>query len=145
MQGLGTSGCEFDGKSVQTETTTWLEFPKERNVVVDKYLHQKKERNPKEQDSWSRIRTWNVSRKAKHLSKVIWDRSIIKDFTRSISSIRIGKPVLIMNVKVSKDKNISRWLDWENLIYVKWNRIKNREQRQRRWFIVKKEIRCWVK
>ena len=24
-----------------------------------------------------------------------------------------------MNVKVSKDKNIRRWVDWENLIYVK--------------------------
>ena len=31
----------------------------------------------------------------------------------------------MMEVKVSKDKNISRWVDQENLIYVRWNRIKN--------------------
>ena len=31
-----------------------------------------------------------------------------------------------MDVKVFKDKNISRWVDRENLIYVRWNRIKNR-------------------
>ena len=35
----------------------------------------------------------------------------------SISSTRIGKPVLMMDVKVSKDKSISRWVDLENLIY----------------------------
>ena len=26
-----------------------------------------------------------------------------------------------MDVKVSKDKHISRWTDQENLIYVRWN------------------------
>ena len=30
-----------------------------------------------------------------------------------------------MDVKVSKDKYISRWIDWENLINVRWNRNKN--------------------
>ena len=30
-----------------------------------------------------------------------------------------------MNVKLSKDKHISRWVDQENLTYVRWNRIKN--------------------
>ena len=30
-----------------------------------------------------------------------------------------------MDVKVSKDKYISRWVDQENLIYVRWNSIKN--------------------
>ena len=47
--------------------------------------------------------------------------------------------------KVSKDKNISRWVDWENLIYVRWNRIKNCTQSQRRWSIEEKELRHWVK
>ena len=31
----------------------------------------------------------------------------------------ITKTILMMNVKVSKDKNISRWVDQENLIYVR--------------------------
>ena len=64
----------------------------------------------------------------------IWVRlfeKVITDFTRSISSTRVGKPVLIMDGKVSKHKN-SRWVDWGNLIYVRWNRIKNRAQRRRR-------------
>ena len=29
-----------------------------------------------------------------------------------------------MDIKVSKDKHISRWVDRENLIYVRWTRIK---------------------
>ena len=61
----------------------------------------------------------NQSRKVNHLSKVISDRKIITEFTRSINSTRIGKPVLMMDIKVSKDKNISRWVDPENLIYVR--------------------------
>ena len=61
-----------------------------------------------------RITVWNPSRKVNHLSK-----SIITELTRSISFTRIGKPILMMDVKVSKDKNISRWVDRENLIYVR--------------------------
>ena len=30
-----------------------------------------------------------------------------------------------MDIKVSKDKHITRWVDQENLIYVRWNRLKN--------------------
>ena len=41
------------------------------------------------------------------------------EFTRSISSTRIDKPVLMMDVKVSEDKNMSRWVDRENLVYVR--------------------------
>ena len=64
----------------------------------------------------------------------IWVRSfeIIIAF-KVISSNRIGKPVLMMDVKVSKDKNIGRWVDWVNLVNVRWNRIKNHAQRWRRW------------
>ena len=43
-----------------------------------------------------------------------------------------------MDVKVSKDKNISRWVDRESLIYVRWNRIKNRAEWRRRWLIEEK-------
>ena len=73
-----------------------------------------------------KIRVWDPSRKVSHLGNVILDRKIITEFTGLISSARIGKPVLMMDIKVSKDKNISRWVDQENLIYVRWNRIKTR-------------------
>ena len=66
-----------------------------------------------------RITVWDLIRKVNYLSKVILDRKIITEFTRSISSTKIGKPVLMMDVKVSKDKNINRWVDRENLIYVR--------------------------
>ena len=79
------------------------------------------------------ITVWNPSRKVNHLSKIIWDRKTITEFTRSISSTKIGEPVFMMDVKISKDKNISRWIDRENLIYVRWIRIKNRAQSWRRW------------
>ena len=52
-----------------------------------------------------RITVWDPSRKVTHVSKVIGGRKIIAEFTRLISSTRIGKPVLMMDVKVSKDKN----------------------------------------
>ena len=58
-----------------------------------------------------RITVWGPSRKVNHLSKVIWEKKIITEFTRSISSTRTGKPVLMMDVKVSKDKNINIWVD----------------------------------
>ena len=37
------------------------------------------------------------------------------------------------DVKIYKDKYINRWVDWENLVYVRWISIKNRAQR--RWSI----------
>ena len=64
-----------------------------------------------------RITALDPSRKISYLSKVILARKIITEFTRLIISNRIGKPVLMMVVKVSKDKNISRWVNRENLIY----------------------------
>ena len=45
----GASHCEFDAKSMETETTTWSEFPKGRKAIVEQILPSE-ERNPKEQD-----------------------------------------------------------------------------------------------
>ena len=43
----------------------------------------------------------------------IWVSSfkIITEFIRSISSTSIGSPVLMMDIKDSKEKHISRWVD----------------------------------
>ena len=41
------------------------------------------------------------------------------EFTGSISSTRIDQPVLMMDVKDSKVKYIARWVDQENVIYVR--------------------------
>ena len=58
-----------------------------------------------------RITVWDPDRKVNHLSKVVCGRKVITEFTRTITSTRIGKPVLMMDVKVPKDKNISRWVE----------------------------------
>ena len=46
-----------------------------------------------------------------------------------------------MGIKVSKDKNISRWVGQENLVYSRWNRIKSHVQTWRRWSLEEKEVR----
>ena len=61
----------------------------------------------------------------------IWVRLFeITEFTRSVSS--------------TKDKHISRQVDRENQIYVRWNRIKNYAGRWKRWSIQVKVERHWV-
>ena len=50
---------------------------------------------------------------------------ISHEFTGSIRIIWIGEPVLMVDKKVYKDKYISRGTDRENLVYVRWNSIKN--------------------
>ena len=92
-----------------------------------------------------RITVWDPITKVKHLSKFLWDYKNYNWVPRSINSTRIGRLVLLMDVTVSKDKHICRWADRENLIYVRWNRIKNCAQRWRRWSIEEKEVRQWVK
>ena len=57
------------------------------------------------------IIVWSPSRKTNHLGIVI------TEFTKLISSTRISKPVLMIDVKVSKNKN-SRWVHLENLVMV---------------------------
>ena len=53
-----------------------------------------------------RITVWDPSRKVNHLSKVVRDRKVITEFTRSISTTRKGYPVLTMDVSVSKDNTL---------------------------------------
>ena len=49
MQWNGASCCELVGKSIETETTTWSEFPNGGKAIVEQILASE-ERNPKEQD-----------------------------------------------------------------------------------------------
>ena len=50
-----------------------------------------------------RITVCDPSRKVNDLSKVICNRKIIAEFTRFISPTRIGKPALMMDIKVCKE------------------------------------------
>ena len=72
------SCCELVGKSMETETTTWSEFPNERKAIVEQKKERKKERKctsvrrKKEiqKSRTMRITVWDPSRKVNHLSKV---------------------------------------------------------------------------
>ena len=63
---------------------TGLEFPNGGKAFVEQILASE-ERNSKKSDC-----EWDPSRKIDHLSKVIGDGKIVTEFTRSISSTRIG-------------------------------------------------------
>ena len=75
---------------------------------------------------FQRITVRDPSRKVKHLSKVIQGRIIITELTMSISFTKICYSVVMMDVKVTKEKHISWCVDPDNLIYKRWNGIKNR-------------------
>ena len=85
-------------------------------AIVEQILASEERNTCKEQEC--EYHSLGSLKKINHLSKVAWDRKIITEFTRNISSTKIDKPVLMMDVKVSKDKHISRWVNRENLIYV---------------------------
>ena len=54
-----------------------------------------------------RITIKNLGRKVTHLSKVIWDRKIKTEFTRSISSNRISEPVVMMEIESPKTNTLA--------------------------------------
>ena len=54
MQWNRASHFEFDGKSMETETTTWAESPTRGKAIVEQTLASE-ERNPKEQDCESQF------------------------------------------------------------------------------------------
>ena len=95
MQWNGASCCKYDGKSVENESATWSEFPNEGKATVVQILVLE-ERNKKAGlwDSQSGIGVGKLTIKVRS-SEI---EKIITEFTRSISSTRIDKPVLMMNV-----------------------------------------------
>ena len=54
-----------------------------------------------------RIAVWDSSRKGNHLSKAIWDRKIIADFTRLMNSTKIGSQSLWWTLKSLKTKTLA--------------------------------------
>ena len=117
------------------------EFPNGGKTIVEQTLVSEEINKSKRVGLWeSQSRIW-----VGKLTNWVRSFAIITEFARWINSTRIGKPVLMMDVKVLEEKNISRWVDWENLIDVTWNWIKNHAQSWRRWWIEEKEVRHWVK
>ena len=92
---------------MKTETTTRSEFLKGGKAIVEQILVSE-ERNPKEQDyeNQSAIQVGKLTNCVRSFEII----KIITEFSRSISSNKIGQSVLIMDVKVSKNKHIRRLL-----------------------------------
>ena len=88
---------DFDGKLMETETLTWSEFHNGGKAAAEKIIVSK-ERN-KSKRARLKITVIDPDRKVNYLCKFVWDRKITKEFTKSISSTRIGYSVLMMDVK----------------------------------------------
>ena len=52
MQWNRASCCEYDGKSLETETTTWSEFPKGGKAIVEQILASEERKKSKRAGLW---------------------------------------------------------------------------------------------
>ena len=68
----GVSGCEFDGKSMEIETTTWSEFPNRWKAIVEQILVTEERKKSKREGL--RITVCDWSRKVNHMCRVVWNR-----------------------------------------------------------------------
>ena len=104
MRWNGALRFEFIGKSMETETTAWSEFHNGGKSIVEQILASEERNKSKRAGPWeSQSGIW-----VRKLT--IWVRpSEIEKLERSSP----GEPVLMIDVKVSKDKHISRWVDRE--------------------------------
>ena len=114
----------IDRKSMETETTTWSGFLNEMRENHCRTNISTRGKKTPQNNKTVRVTVWDPRRKVNCLNKVIWEQKLLK-LTRSISSTRIGYPVLMMDVKVSKYKHIGRWVERDNCICVRWKSIKN--------------------
>ena len=93
-------------------TQTWSEFPNEGKVILEQILASKEINQSKRADC-ERVTVRDLSRKVNHLSKVIWDRKIITVHqVYQFHQNRLAS--LMIDIKVFKDKHISRKVDQEN-------------------------------
>ena len=65
----GVSRCEFDGKSMETETTTWFEFPSGEKAIAEQILVSEEINKSKRAGLWE-------SQSGIHVGKLnIWETS----------------------------------------------------------------------
>ena len=108
MQWNGRPHCKFDGKSMETETTTRSGFPNGGKAVVEQILVSEERNKSKRAGLWEsqsgiclgKLTIWVSSFEIWFFGIDFWNFVFLTKFTRSISSTRIGKPVLMMNVEV---------------------------------------------
>ena len=69
MRWNGASHFEFDGTLMETETTTWSEFPNGGKDIVEKTLASEERSKCKRTGMWKSV--WDVSSNVNHQSKVV--------------------------------------------------------------------------
>ena len=82
------SCCESGEKSMETETTIWSEFPNGGKSIIEQILALKEINKSKRAGLWESQSGIPVGKLTMWVS--VWDGKILTDFTRSISSTRIG-------------------------------------------------------
>ena len=88
MQGNGASHCEYDGKSMETDTTIWPEFPYRGKAIVEQILASEKRKKFKRVGliQVEKLTIWVRSFEIIIITIIIMIWKIITEFTRSISS-----------------------------------------------------------
>ena len=66
---------EFDGVSMETETTIWSDFPNGGKAVVEQILASEEKNRPKTTELWEWLSAIRVGK------LTIWDRKTITEFT----------------------------------------------------------------
>ena len=73
MQWNGESCCEYDGKSMETETT-WSKFPNGGKAIAEQILASEETNKSKTEGLWESQSGRRKSRKVYHLSKVFSEK-----------------------------------------------------------------------
>ena len=97
------SRCEFDEKSIETETTTWTEFPHGGKAIAEQIL------STEERNKWKKAGLWE-SQSGIHVRKLItWVRSIEIEKLQQSSTGRSVSPVpcLWWKLKSPKTKTLA--------------------------------------
>ena len=93
MQWNRASPFEFEGKLLETETNTytfqWRQYSNGGKAIVEQILAPEERKKLKRAEMWEPQLEIQVG-KLTIWVKVIWDRKIIAEFTKSISSTRLG-------------------------------------------------------
>ena len=122
---------------IERKTTTWSQFPNGGKATVEQILGSGIINKSKRAEQWVShsgilVRKLTIWVRLTIWVEVVWDRNVItvhqvyQFYKNKLTSAYDGRWVF-------KGKYISRWVDWENLIFVRWNSIKNCAQRRRRW------------
>ena len=87
--------CEFDGKLMETETTTWSELASDGKAIIEQLLAPEERNESKNTGLWES--NWDPSRKVNHF---IWDSKIVTELIIIIIIIIIIIQIIKILIKI---------------------------------------------